>query len=388
MRVVQVSFHLDAEQRDAETLLQAWPTLSAVANAAVGAGIDVAVVQAAHRTETVVRDGIRYQFVGDSSRWRTRVCECVAAAAPDAIHVQGLGSPRAIRRLASTAPDVPILVQDHGAVVPTGWRAKAWRVALAPIAAVTFTARDQADPWKWAKILRSDLPVFAVLESSSDFAPGDQDAARAFTGMHGDPCLFWTGRLDANKDPLTMLAAFERVTAELPEARLYCCFGEAPMLAEVAHRITTSEVLSKRVTLLGRRSHDEMELRYRSADFFLQASHREGSGYSLLEAMACGTTPLVTDIPAARAIVGDAGSLTPVRDAIALSDAIVNWSSRTRSELRRATRARFDAALTFEAIGRQLRAAYESVAGVSSSVSATDATLASNQGAQVREEVR
>jgi glycosyltransferase involved in cell wall biosynthesis len=82
----------------------------------------------------------------------------------------------------------------------------------------------------------------------------------------------------------------------------------------------------------------------------------------VIEAMACGTTPLVTDIPSMRAIVGDAGSLTPVGNASALADAIVAWSARDRVTLRRATRARFDSALTFDAIGRQLRATYEALA--------------------------
>ena len=104
-----------------------------------------------------------------------------------------------------------------------------------------------------------------------------------------------------------------------------------------------------------------MELRFRATDFYLQTSHREGSGYSLIEALACGATPLVTDIPAARKIVGDAGSLTPVNDSRALGDAIVAWAARDQALLRRDARARFENALTFDAIGHDLRAAYESI---------------------------
>ena len=364
LRVVQVGFHVDTEERDAKSLLRAWPTLSAVAKASAGAGVHVTVVQAAHRKEIVERDGVTYYFVDDTSRRPARVFDRVASLAPDVVHVQGLNAPRATRPLSRAVPHVPILVQDHGSIVPTGWRANAWRLAHSPIAGVAFTARDQATPWKRAKVLRGDLPVFEVLESSSDFMPGDRDAARLATGMSGDPCLLWTGRLDANKDPLTMLAAFELVAATLPAARLYCCFGDAPLVAEVEERVASSDMLRERVTLLGRVPHEELEACYRAADFFVQMSHREGSGYSLLEAMACGTTPIVTDIPPSRAIVGTAGSLTPVGDARALADAIVGWAARGRDELRSATRARFDAALTFDAIGRQLRAAYETLVNV------------------------
>jgi hypothetical protein len=368
LRVVQVSFHLDADARDAASLLHAWPTLSAVAKVAAAAGVHVAVVQTAHASEVVERDGVPFYFVDDTHRIPARVLERVASLAPDVVHVQGLGSPRVTRPLSRAVPGVPILVQDHGSVVPTGWRASAWRIAHSPIAGVAFTALQQATPWKRAKILRADLPVFEVLESSSDFTPGDRETARRATSMSGEPCLFWTGRLNANKDPLTMLAAFDQAATRLPGARLWCCFGDAPLLEEVRARIAGSPLLSERVTLLGALPHDEMEVRYRAADFFIQTSHREGSGYSLLEAMACGVTPLVTDIPAMRTMVGDAGSLTPVGDANALAEAIVTWAARDPTALRRAARARFDAALTFDVIGRQLRSAYEALAAGSHAV--------------------
>jgi glycosyltransferase involved in cell wall biosynthesis len=235
-------------------------------------------------------------------------------------------------------------VQDHGTVPPTGWRARAWRWAYRSLAGVAFTSREQVTPWKRAKILRADLPVFEVLESSTDFAPGDREAARGAMNMFGDPCLLWTGRLNANKDPMTMLAAVERAARTLPGLRLWCCFGEAPLLDAVKHRIARSAS---------------------AADFYLQTSHREGSGFSLLEALACGVTPLVTDIPATRQIIGDVGTLTPLSDGRSLGDAIVAGAARDPPMLRRAARARFDEALTFDVIGRQLRGAYETLAGMS-----------------------
>lgn len=365
LRVVQVSFHADVERRDGESLLRAWPTLPAVADAAARADVDVSVVQRAHRQETIERCGVPCYFVDEPGRRPTRVVECVAALKPDVVHVQGLTFPRAVRSLSRAVSGVPLLVQDHGTVPPTGWRARAWRWAYRPLAGVAFTSREQATPWKRAKILRADLPVFEVLEGSTDFTPGDRAAARGATNMFGEPCLLWTGRLNANKDPLTMLAAVERAARTLPALRLWCCFGEAPLVDAVKHRIARSAALAERVILLGARPHEEMELRFRAADFYLQTSHREGSGFSLLEALACGATPLVTDIPAARRIVGDAGSLTPIGDSRSLGDAIVAWAGRDQRMLRRAARARFDDVLTFDVIGRQLRGAYETLAGMS-----------------------
>lgn len=374
LRVVQVTFHADARGRDAAALLDAWPTLPGVASAARRAGVDVAVVQAAHRDETLDHDGVAYHFVDDAHRppvrlplgaslprRPSRILARVIDLAPDVVHVHGLNHPLAARQLAR-AVGAPVLVQDHGTRPPVGWRRRAWRWAYEPLAAAAFTARDQAAPFVRAGALPPDMPVYEVLESSSAFAPGDRDAARRETGMFGDPCLLWTGRLDANKDPLTALAAFERAAPRLPDARLWCCFGAAPLLDVVRRRVVASPLLRGRVRLLGRRPHAELELRFRAADFFVQTSRREGSGYSLLEALACGTTPLVTDIPASRRIVGDVGALTPVGDPDALAEAMVAWAARDAAAGRRAARARFAAALTFDAVGRELRAAYDAVA--------------------------
>jgi glycosyltransferase involved in cell wall biosynthesis len=301
LRVVQVGFDLDIQRRRAAALLDAWPTLPAVAGACARAGLRVDVVQAAHFDELIERDGVTFHFVGDQA-----IAGRVASLSPGAVHVNGINHPRAVRRLSRAVRGIPVVVQDHGTIEPHGWRRFAWRWAYQSLAGAIFTAREQARPFIDAGIFRDTLPLFDVVESSSTFTPGPCDSSRQTTGMSGDPCILWTGRLDVNKDPLTALAAFEFAAAELPGARLWCCFGAAPLLGEVRQRIAGSPLLSKTVTLLGAQPHQEMEARYRAADFFVQASHREGSGYSVIEALACGTTPLVTDIPSFRRFV-DAG---------------------------------------------------------------------------------
>jgi glycosyltransferase involved in cell wall biosynthesis len=374
VRAVQVSFYADAQRRDADALLRAWPTLPAVAAATRRAGVDVVVVQAAHRPQTVERDSVAYHFVDDDRgmprrvlpgvalpRRPARLFERIASLKPHVIHVHGLNYPLAVRQLTRALPRVPVLLQDHYTPVPRGWGRMVWRWAYGSVAAVSFTAREQAAPFVAARALRADLPVFDIVEGSSGFSPGSRDEARRTTGMFGDPCVFWAGRLHARKDPLTTLAAFERAATRLPDARLWCCFADAPLLDRVRRRIEQSPVLRQRVTLVGRRPHIEMELRFRAADFFVQTSRDEGSGYALIEAMSCGTPPLATDIPAARRIIGPAGSLTPVGDAAALAEAIVDWSHRDRARIREAARQRFEQALSFDVIGRGLRDAYESL---------------------------
>jgi glycosyltransferase involved in cell wall biosynthesis len=292
-----------------------------------------------------------------------RLLARVAALAPELIHLEGLVLPREVRALAVAFPDIPILAQDHGTKCPQGWRRWWFRWGFAPFAGVTFTARAQAQPFVAAGILRPNLPIFEVIEISSPFTPGEQPAARSLTGLEGNPCLIWAGNLDANKDPLTVLEAVTEVIPELPGLRLHMCFRHAPLLRRVETRVAADPALATRVRLLGEVPYPDIEMHYRAADFLVQASHAEGSGGALIDALACGTTPLVTDIPSFRRITGEGeyGALVPVGDARALAAAIRDWSRRDRQTLRRRAREHFDRELSFDAIGRQLCAAYEAV---------------------------
>jgi glycosyltransferase involved in cell wall biosynthesis len=361
LRVVQVSFHADHQGRDAETLLDAWPTLSSVAEGVARAGVTLTVVQTAHNDQTIRRGSVEFHFVKDTAPERRRVARRVAELGPDVVHVHGLHHGRAVRRLTRPSRRAPVLVQDHGNIEPRGWRRVALMLAFRSVDAAAFTVRDQAAPWIACGVLGQRLPVFDVLEGSSRFTPGDQQVARREAGVFGDPCVLWTSHLDANKDPLMMLDTIERAAPRLKDLRVWCCFGAAPLLREVKTRIATSDLLRSRVALLGTRPRDEMERLFRAADFYIQTSHRESTGFSLLEAMSCGTPPIATDIPPTRWIVGDTGSLTPVGNSILMSDALVAFATRDQSSLRAAVRARFERSLTFDAIGQQLRGAYETL---------------------------
>lgn len=369
---MHVSFRVDPEDRDGHTLLRAWPTLAGVACGAKRAGLDVAVVQAAGHDERVYRDGVRFDLVHDVraipvalpfglrfARRPARILEAVAALEPDVVHVHGFHYPLAVHQLAGHLGGSALVLQDHASAVPPPARRRVWRWVSKRVAGVLFTTKEQGQSFVDAGVLRQDTPVYDVLEGSSDFAPGDRDAARQRTGVSGSPALLWTGHLDGNKDPLTVLEALSMSLPALPDARVWCCFRQAPLLDEVRARLATDTRLSQQVTLLGARPHDQLEQYFRAADFFVQMSHREGSGYSVIEALACGTPPLVSDIAPFRRIVGDAGALVPAGDAAGLSRAMLAWSARDRAADRHAARRRFDEQLSFDAIGRELRRIYE-----------------------------
>ena len=378
LRVAHVSFHRDLERRAPNELLEAWPTLTRIAAAASSGRCRVAILQACERDQTASRDGVDVWFVREATavdrlsfRLGTkllrpnRLLECIAAFKPDVIQVAGFGHPLQILQLRKRLPHASIVLQDHAATPAGGWRRLLHQRAFAEIDAVSFTTREQAAPFFDSGLFRPDLPVFEVLEDSSTFVPGDQSDAQRRSGIHGDPCLLWLGRLDAVKDPLAVLDAAAIASDQLPGLRLWCCYREAPLERQVKERITSDMRLRERVVLLGPRPHSEVETLCQAADFLVQGSLREGSGYAVIEALACGTTPLVTDIPAFRKITkqGQFGALAPHGNAAAMAESWLDWSGRDRARSRREARRHFEDDLSYDAIGRDLRAVYEAAAG-------------------------
>jgi len=151
-----------------------------------------------------------------------------------------------------------------------------------------FTSQEQAQDWQLAGIIRPRQPVFEVMEGSTTFLPSDRLSARQRTGLHGEPLFLWVGRLDRNKDPLTVLAGFELALPALPKARLAMIYHTDELLPAVQARLAANPSLGAAVTLVGRVPHDQIEPYFHSADYFVLGSHSEGSGYALVEAMACG----------------------------------------------------------------------------------------------------
>jgi glycosyltransferase involved in cell wall biosynthesis len=368
LHVVQISFFADPEGRAPAQLLDAWSTLGDVADAVYGAGVRVSVVQACARSERLERKGVCYHFLPfgealQAIRKTAALSELLGNLAPDVLHVHGLDFPRDALSLAALAPGIPIVLQDHASRPPRIWRRASWRRGMSVAAGIAFCALDQARPFAKAGLVDPETRLYEIPESTSGFTPGEREEARHITGLEGDPGVLWVGHLDANKDPLTVLEAISDAARALPGLRFYCCFGSAPLLRAVQDRVASDPRLRDRVQLLGRVPHERIELLMRAADIFILGSHREGSGYSLIEALACGLPPVVTDIPSFRSLTGAGrvGMLWPCEDSHAASDALQSIAGRLGSETRAAVRAHFEHELSSDALGLKMAAMYEDV---------------------------
>lgn len=363
MHVIHVGPYADRLRRSPAALMRAWPALHEVPAAVRLDVARVSVVQAAASDAHVERDGVNFHFVAvrDTHRGALRLARTVRSLKPDAVHVHGLRFPLHVLALRRALPRVPIVAQDHADRAPSGLRAWLERPFMAGIDAVVFTSPDQARPFLRSGVLPRRVSVIAAPESSTPFTPGDVREARRAAGVDGYPCVVWVGRLHEVKDPLTALEAFRRALVVLPNARLWCAFDDAPLLAHVQDLLRTHPQLAAAVTLLGRRPRTGVEQLLRSADIFLASSRRESTGFAALEAMACGATPVLSDIPAFRALTdgGRIGRLFPAGDADAAARALV---AAAKAPLpRQVVRAHFERNLSTAALGRRLGAAYADV---------------------------
>jgi glycosyltransferase involved in cell wall biosynthesis len=190
-----------------------------------------------------------------------------------------------------------------------------------------------------------------------------RDDARRQSGVDGSPALLWVGRLNGNKDPLTVLRGVAAFFEACPAARLTMVYASAELEPDVRRVIAAAPALAARVRLAGRVPREDMPAYFSAADIFVLGSHREGSGYAAIEALACGALPVLTDIPSFRALTGDGtvGMLWNRGDAESLARTLALAAPRISADTREACRTLFDRRFSWPAIGRRAMAIYEEV---------------------------
>lgn len=346
-------------------LLDRLPGLGRFAASLAEAGARVSVVARSHEDADLTFGGVRLLTVNDGggpfaplrSPARSVVAR-VKELAPDVVHVGGLLFPVPTATLRAALPRrVPLVLQHHGEPPGSGRLGFLQRLLLRTADAVLFTERAIAEAWVRGGHLAPETRVEEVLEASTDLRPVDRAAARAATGVDGDPAILWVGRLHARKDPVTALRAFEAALVHLPGARLHLVHREAPLLGELGERCARNPELARAVRFVGPVPHAELPAWYSAADLFLTSSPAEGSNWALIEATACGLPAACSDIPANRRVAGSTAAYFPPGDIAAAAEAIVR---RSREPGPRGTplRERFERRLSWSVVAREAVGAY------------------------------
>jgi len=197
------------------------------------------------------------------------------------------------------------------------------------------------------------IPVYGV--DAQVFAPGSQDrsALRRARGLpENGQIVFNSSRVAPEKDTETLIDAFRLLAADGRDVYLlhrsggHQEFMNLARAAGVHGRVIASDAVDPR---------RELPLDYLAADVCVQASREEGLGFSVLEALACGTPVVATAVGGLNDVVKDGvtGWTAPPGDAAALADALRSALDRPDDARRRTAagaaivRERFDSQLAF-----------------------------------------
>ena len=178
-------------------------------------------------------------------------------------------------------------------------------------------------------------------------------------GPRGRPELLFLGRLDPRNGLDTVLAAMTQVLESRPGAHLTVA-GDGP-LRPVYERL--ARPLGRSVSFVGRVNGDR-PAHYARADLYLCPTTKASFGITLLEAMACGTPMVVSDITGFRELIGDGEEavLVPKQRAPAWSEAILELlGDRARLETMSAAGRRKAEEYAWPRIAEQVMGVYQRV---------------------------
>jgi glycosyltransferase-like protein len=232
----------------------------------------------------------------------------------------------------------------------------------------------------WAERLEREYGVRARLvrngvdrlryRPARDAAERERD--RAAAGFDGCLTVLTVGGIEPRKGSLTLLEAFARLRALLPEHDPLLVVAGGATLFDYRHETDRFHArvaalgLGQRVRVLGSLPDGTLERLYRAADLFAFPSTSEGFGLAALEALACELPVVASDLDALQTFLeqGRSAVLVPAGDSRALAGALARLARapREREQLRAGGR-EIAAAYTWDRAAADHERAYAALLG-------------------------
>ena len=150
--------------------------------------------------------------------------------------------------------------------------------------------------------------------------------------------ILFVSTIEPRKNLPTLLRAFRRLRDNYKSPAMLAIAGHRGWLAEEVDNVLDELKLRDAVHFLGGVPNEELVYLYNAARLFVLPSFYEGFGLPPLEAMACGTPVIVSNVSSLPEVVGDAGMLVAPEDVEGLTVAM--WRVLTDDNLRKEMRAK------------------------------------------------
>lgn len=253
----------------------------------------------------------------------------------DLVHVHGFGLETFAAIAARRVTGKPLVVKPSTAGSGTKLDVYARLARRAPV----FWGRLWSSVDAWVSIsaqIRDDLQRMGVDPARirdtpngvdmSRYAPAAAEiraALRAEAGLtEADVVICTASRLAPHKRVEALVQTFLRMAEHHPERHLWV-LGQGELMPELK-ALVAGHPAGAQVRLLGFVKPKRVVPLLRSADVFALVSRWEGLSNALLEAMACGLAPVVTDVSGMADVVlpGERGLVVPLDDDAALEAAL------------------------------------------------------------------
>lgn len=167
--------------------------------------------------------------------------------------------------------------------------------------------------------------------SSEEFGPAPKAGARRRIGLSKDDVvLLQLGRIVPRKGVDNVIRAMHYLK-DIPNIKLLVVggsdekpdFDRDPEFKRLK-ALARAEGVESKVIFTGRRNRRQLKYYYQAADFFISTPWYEPFGITPLEAMACGTPVIGSDVGGIKYTVRheDTGFLVPPHDPLALAEAV------------------------------------------------------------------
>lgn len=138
--------------------------------------------------------------------------------------------------------------------------------------------------------------------------------------IEGRPYVLGVGAIEPRKNLARLIEAFATLPDDVRDNRLLALAGPAGW--ETDETMAALRVHSTHVRSLGYVADDRLPGLYRGADLFAYPSIYEGFGLPLLEAMACGTAVLTSDVSSMPEVAAEAAVYVDPADVASIRDGL------------------------------------------------------------------
>jgi len=230
-------------------------------------------------------------------------------------------------------------------------------------AAVVFcNSREVGRKLVAAELVRADRLIHAPLGVATEFTPESAEAnSPVVPGLAAGSYLLHVGSNIPRKRVDVLLDVFAALRAQFPALRLVQVGGPWP--ADLSERIQRLGV-GPAVTQVRGLARTDLAKLYRGAAAVLVPSEAEGFGLPVIEALACGTPVVASNLPVLREIGGKAVMYCPVANVPTWAGTVARVLTEPAFAPPRALRLQHAARYSWRAHARIIGEAYRNLLGV------------------------